>query len=258
MGITVGGRLTRRLRSGPRQVVELLPPSIGLPLRAWKNYAWVHGLHAAVPALWRLIPPGRDAVDAGANRGIYAYWIARRASHVHAFEPLPHASTYLRRAKVPNITVYDVALSDTDGSGVLRVPAVDGESSLGSHVDPDGATLVPVTLARLDGFGLDDIGFMKIDVEGHELQVLHGAEQTIRASRPNLLVEVEQRYQQEPITAAFDYITQSLGYACAYTWRRGRLAPLADFEISRDQVARVGDRLGRYVNNFVFSDTPLT
>lgn len=257
MGTPAGDHLTRRLRSTPRQLVELLPASVGLPLRAWKNYPRVHGLHAAVPALWRLVPPGRNAVDAGANRGIYAYWIARRARHVYAFEPLPHSSTYLRRARVANITVFDVALSDTNGAATLRVPIVDGEASLESHVDPRGATLIPVPLARLDDFGLDDVGFMKIDVEGHELQLLRGADRTLRASRPNLLIEVEQRYQSGPIASVFDHITGSLGYRFAYTWRRGRLVPLDDFRVERDQLAHIGDRSGGYVNNFVFSDTAL-
>lgn len=254
---TGGKSVSRQLHAAPRQLVELLPARVGLPLRAWKNYPQVHGLNAPASALQRLVPRGRNAVDAGANRGVYAFLIARRARHVYAFEPLPGLSGYLRRAKVSNITVFDVALSDAAGDGILRVPEVDGEASLGSHVDADQATAVPVKLARLDDFQLPDIGFLKIDVEGHELQVLRGADATIRTCRPTVFVEVEQRYQTNAIESVFEHLTQSLAYAHGYAWHRGRLVPLADFDVERDQMARTGDVSGNYINNFIFSDTPL-
>lgn len=209
-------------------------------------------------ALYRLIPAGRNAVDAGANRGVYAYWIAQRARHVYAFEPLPGPSSYLQRAKVANITVLNVALSDTSGQGVLRVPDVDGEASLCPHVNPDRAASVPVTLARLDDFRLTDVGFMKIDVEGHELEVLRGAEATITTSRPTVFIEVEQRYRSDSIDAVFAYVTGSLSYRYGYAWHRGRLMPLADFHVDRHQQAPAGDHSGDYINNFAFSDTPLS
>jgi FkbM family methyltransferase len=252
-----GRRIASLLHGAPRQLVERLPPPIGLPLRAWKNYPRVHGLHAPAPALQRIVPAGRNAVDAGANRGVYAYLIARRARHVYAFEPIPTLSSYLRRARVSNVTVFTVALSDIAGEATLLVPAVDGEASLGSHVDPAGATALPVRLARLDDFHLDDIGFLKVDVEGHELQVLRGAAGTIQASRPNLLVEIEQRYQARPVADIFDYITGTLAYAHGYAWRRGTLVPLDGAGVAEAQRARAGDRTGGYVNNFVFSDAPL-
>ena len=217
----------------------------------------MHGLHAPARALCRLVPRGRAAVDAGANRGVYAYWIAQRATHVYAFEPSPGPSGYLRRARVSNVTVLDVALSNTRGEGVLHVPAVDGEASLGAHVDHERATPVPVELACLDDFGLTDVGFVKIDVEGHELQVLQGGAGTIGRCRPVLFVEIEQRYQLGAITDVFDYITDDLSYGYGYSWHRGRLVPLADFHLGRDQTATTGDWTGRYINNFVFADTPI-
>jgi FkbM family methyltransferase len=258
VAFSAGDSVVRQLRAAPRQLVELLPATVGLPVRAWKNYPRVHGLSAPARALCGLVPPGRNAVDAGANRGVYAYWIAKRAKHLYAFEPLPEPSSYLRRAKVANITVFDVALSDTDGEGILRVPATDGEASLGSHVNADHTTSIRVPLARLDDFHLADIGFLKIDVEGHELQVLQGGDETIRESRPILFIEVEQRYQTDPISTIFDHITGSLSYDFGYFWERGRLLPFAEFQVERHQLATTGDRSGAYINNFVFSDSPLT
>jgi hypothetical protein len=51
-----------------------------------------------------------------------------------------------------------------------------------------------VPALRLDDYALDRVGFIKIDVEGHELAVLKGAEATIRGSMPSLLVEIEERH----------------------------------------------------------------
>lgn len=61
--------------------------------------------------------------------------------------------------------------------------------------DPDGSPRVEVRvpMLRLDDFELSEVGFIKIDVEGHELAVLKGAEVTIRGTKPNILLEMEER-----------------------------------------------------------------
>lgn len=238
-------------------MVELLPPSVGLHLRAWKNYPRLHGLGASARAFCRLVPQGLNAVDVGANRGIYAYWLARRAETVYAFEPLPIASEYLRQARIRNLHVAAVALSDRRGVGTLWVPALDGEASLCAHLDARSATRTEVALARLDDFALPDIGFIKVDVEGHEQQVLVGALETIQKWRPTLFVEIEQRYHNGPIRTVFDYIVGELSYRHGYFWRQGRLFPLDQFDVERHQLRLTGEISRGYVNNFVFSDAPL-
>jgi FkbM family methyltransferase len=51
---------------------------------------------------------------------------------------------------------------------------------------------VTVDVATLDSFHLDEVGFIKADVEGHELPVLRGATETLRRWRPTILTEVEE------------------------------------------------------------------
>ena len=55
------------------------------------------------------------------------------------------------------------------------------------------------------------ISFIKIDVEGHELAVIKGAENTIRKNKPILLVEIEERHSQKKVSDTLNYIN-SLGY----------------------------------------------
>lgn len=63
--------------------------------------------------------------------------------------------------------------------------------------------------ARLDDFELTNVGFIKIDVEGHELAVLRGASKTIEREQPNLMVEVEGNDDRDDlIDAVIDYFRQ--------------------------------------------------
>ena len=58
---SAGKSIARHLRSSPRQLIELVPPKVGLPLRAWKNFPRVHGLHARPAARLVTLVRGFDA-----------------------------------------------------------------------------------------------------------------------------------------------------------------------------------------------------
>ena len=69
-----------------------------------------------------------------------------------------------------------------------------------------------VQLRPLDDFGITGVDFIKIDVEGHEVEVLKGAAQTIEQSRPVVLTEVKGEHL-ETVSAWFrarDYKHYSL------------------------------------------------
>lgn len=131
------------------------------------------------------------AVDVGAHAGSVLRDILRIApdgQHL-AFEPLPRLAAALRSA-FPDIDVREVALSDTTGtSSFVHVVDDPAYSGLKERTYPAGVgdvrEEVSVKLARLD----DEIGalepdFIKIDVEGAELQVLRGAVETLTRWRP--------------------------------------------------------------------------
>jgi hypothetical protein len=123
-----------------------------------------------------------------------------------------------------NIEVHKVALSAADGSGDLFVPQVNGVEQHGwASFDPrnlPGATSVSplrVPVRALDGYDLQGVEFIKIDVEGHEPAMLAGAVDTIARNRPVVLVEVREKNRDEVI-AFFD----ALEYR-PYRVRDGRL-----------------------------------
>src|SRR5204862_6820425 len=54
----------------------------------------------------------------------------------------------------------------------------------------DSVVQIQVRLATLDSYGFENVGFLKIDVEGSEMEVLAGARETIRMNRPNMFIEM--------------------------------------------------------------------
>ena len=69
---------------------------------------------------------------------------------------------------------------------------------------------------KLDEFKINNkIGFIKIDVEGHEIEVIDGAKKTILDNMPVLLVEIEERHSQISVEKSVEYI-KKFGYQCFF------------------------------------------
>ena len=175
---------------------------------------WLEPELAGLPELVR---PGAVCVDVGAAAGLYTLILsdlAGPAGRVHSVEPLSFAhpvwSRLLGARDRPNVHRHTLALSEQPGQTALSVPIgrlgpVTGRSFLTWQTDGVGSNaefldhadvLVPVdTLDHLcERAELTRLDFVKIDVEGAELQVLHGGARTIEAFRPDLLLEIEARH----------------------------------------------------------------
>lgn len=147
----------------------------------------------------------RGIVDVGANAGLYTYHAVAVAPEVPtlALEPITELAELLCANLKRNLRgaarVANVAASDTAGEAEFFVADSDEVSSLRSdHVyeyEGNAGARRLVRTATLDQLipehGLNDVDLIKIDVEGHELSVLRGAEETLRRHRPTLLLEVK-------------------------------------------------------------------
>jgi FkbM family methyltransferase len=198
-----------------------------------------------------LIDPLRNAIDAGANKGTYTYFMSQLARHVYAFEPNPKMYRLLQRTIAANVTAFPAALAERSGRAVLRIPyGGKGHSNQGaslSAIKVQGSfTPVEVETKRIDDLGLSRIGFIKIDVEGSEDAVLAGAAATIARDRPNLLIEIEEKHTHLPIERSLARVVD-LGYEGLFL-RAGQLHPLSAFDPERDH--RRPEHF--YVYNFVF------
>jgi FkbM family methyltransferase len=151
-------------------------------------------------ALYRLIDPGDTAADVGANIGYVTSIMAARCGRngrVLAFEPQSQAFTDLvrnvelwGRSGAAQVEAQKLALSDSDGVAELSVDPEETNLGLATLESDNGVTTETVTVARLDDLGIASFGVIKIDVEGHELAVLSGAQGLLaRRAIRDLVVE---------------------------------------------------------------------
>ena len=175
--------------------MRVVPDSMHLRL-AHYFYSRPGGGEPEIHMVSQLADPSREALDIGANIGVYTYRLSRSAARVHAFEPHPRLYQILAASGLRNVVPHRIALSSKAGRSTFFVPrATFGEllgwGSLAPGRCPSAVEETPIEVetATLDSFQLLDVSFMKIDVEGHEMAVLEGARGTIASSRPAILVE---------------------------------------------------------------------
>jgi FkbM family methyltransferase len=206
--------------------------------RAFLDY-WGHDA-GDLRFLWSVLEPGMTFLDVGANQGVYSIVAALRlkgSGAVIAFEPSPREYERLElhfrlngmagaRAEMlalgaasGRMNFFQVASGDTSRSG-LRAP----ESG-------DPVNEIPVQSMTLDEYasmrGLDQIDFIKLDVEGGEMDVLRGASKALLKFRPVLLCEV-----LDAATAPWGYpardivgMLEGIGYRWFEVNDDGSLAP---------------------------------
>ena len=76
----------------------------------------------------------------------------------------------------------------------------------------DNYKKVPIKMKKLDDIEIrNKIGLIKIDVEGHEKNVIQGGIETVKNNKPVLLVEIEERHTKTSITEIITFIN-SIGY----------------------------------------------
>jgi FkbM family methyltransferase len=218
----------------------------------------------AEPELGRLTElcgSGGVMIDVGAWYGPWSLRLAERADRLIAIEPTARHEV-LRKILPANAEVIHAAASDRAGTGELWTvghgTGTEGMSSMRRREIHGGSLAVP--LVRIDDLDTSGVRFIKIDVEGHELNVLRGAEETVRRDRPRLLVEVEERIQ--PVEPLIGLLT---GWSYAgWVLSAGKWRALADFDLVGRQAATVHvanrgmlKRLiwpyPRYVNSVLFA-----
>jgi len=162
---------------------------------------WLHRIDGSCEAelvhLHRFSGSTGVALDIGANLGWYTYSLSKRFKSVYAFEINDETTEWIKRYNPGNIEIVHCGLSSASRNGTLYIPVIRGYSMSGwgsLHCDNFSETSErrqkAVKVARLDEFEINNVGFIKIDVEGHEVEVLKGATATIAESRPIVLIEI--------------------------------------------------------------------
>lgn len=159
-------------------------------------------LEEANLACWQRVAKNAHVIfDVGANLGVYSFAalaVAREAA-VHAFEPTPEIASQLKSAADLNslygLHVHEIAASNISGHG--RLNRCRGHTGTNGGMNYIHGTAQPgdldcVQLIKLDDFcrqsKINRIDLMKVDVQGHEFDVIKGAEELLRAGRIGTLL----------------------------------------------------------------------
>lgn len=172
-------------------------------------------------------------IDIGANKGAYTYWLAKAAGEsgqVMALEPQPELAPYLKDListfGLKNTTLINKAASrETTNLHMLRKHIGHGGARITGKTD-QSITIESITLDSLLASMKHPVSYIKCDVEGHELQVLKGAESLIRMHQPIIQVEIHHEAMLRSETVSF---LASLGYFGWFFIEKHRI-PLARFD----------------------------
>lgn len=178
-------------------------------------------------------------LDIGANVGSHAISFARQADIVYAFEPHPHtywnlcANVLINSAY--NVVPMQCALSSQDGpTTVWNIDPHQRNTAMGMEIGKPLGRDITVPMQRLDSLGIPNIFFIKIDVEGHELEVLRGAQETLKEQSPIVFVEIHRDHLREACKSlmtelgymAHEYVVTDYGEGKTWGyvfWKEGKI-----------------------------------
>lgn len=164
---------------------------VGRSLALYKEFS-----EGEVVLFRQILTPGMVVLDIGANIGAHTLFFSQavgETGQVHAFEPqrivFQTLAGNMALNSVTNVFCHQEAVSDAQD--ILLVPRLDyavannfGGLALGAAAEGE-----PVLAVLLDDLGFPQVDFIKLDVEGMELQALRGANNLIQKCRPYLYVE---------------------------------------------------------------------
>jgi FkbM family methyltransferase len=195
----------------------------------------------------RRVPTGGTAIDIGAHKGAYSWWLARgvgRGGRVVAVEPQAELADRLEKvfARTTQFGLFRGAVSDRVGSADLVIPKAGPShgASLRGIEQGDAGRVRAVATTTIDTLaaerGLDRVDFVKCDAEGHEHAIFRGASGVLSRDLPGVLVECDKGFlpdSEDPVGALWSMF-EPLGYR-GWVIFRDALVPLADFEYAVHQ-----------------------
>jgi FkbM family methyltransferase len=206
------------------------------------------------------LKPGKNFIDIGSNKGLFLYVASdlMSPSHIYGFEPNPVLCEKIRSV-FKKVKLYNCALSDKPGRAVLNIPFTGSEpddslASIRPENSKNNAFSFEVAVKTLDDLMKEipgDTGLIKIDVEGHEMDVIKGAKKFLTERKPVLIVEIEQRHHAKPVKELLHHISTKYDYkVCHFVPRLNRLVDLSEDPQIYQDTRDFGTI--NYVNNFIF------
>lgn len=128
------------------------------------------------------------ALDVGAHYGSWTRHLAKSFERVIAFEPVQETFKCLQKnvQALPNVEIRNQAVGAETSMVEVSVGKMYSHPGMETVVKFSGGATEQI---RIDDLELENVDFIKIDVEGYELFVLHGARETLLRCRPTIILE---------------------------------------------------------------------
>ena len=134
-----------------------------------------------------------NCIDCGAYIGSHALTMSQLCSKVFLFEPQPLIFDCLamtsQSLKIKNWKINNFGLSNIDNGCIDFGTNNDGDGRILKNQKKNWKFNITIKTCKMDSLVLPKINFIKIDVEGHEYEVLEGAELLIKKDRPIIIME---------------------------------------------------------------------
>lgn len=135
----------------------------------------------------QLCPKQGLALDIGANVGLWSRDLCGHFDQVIAFEPVAEFRECLKlNAPHSNLEIMHMALGDINTTISMIITQ---ENTGHSHVDTNSYGCGEISMITLDSLNLGKVDYIKLDCEGFENKIIHGARETIMAYRPIMVIE---------------------------------------------------------------------
>lgn len=224
----------------------------------FRNYKYAKYRNPEIGIIKNLVQKDQNSLDVGANLGLFTYSMAKYSKRVFAFEPNPYPLRTLKYVIDKNVTLLPIALGSIDGVTDLKIPrcSTKGWSSNGASLGDKEVEDSPlhslhtykIQSRRLDSLDIENIGLIKVDIEGFELEFIKGSLKTIEKHKPNVIMENELVYNENPFLL-FE-VMQDCGYENYYCNSNGKLELLDNFSFQDNQKnPKVKDI--NYIQNFI-------
>jgi len=172
------------------------------------------------------------AIDVGGHVGLWANKLADDFQHVHSFEPVPEIrECFEQNVKKDNVTLYPFAMWDSIGVQKLLLPTKNSGAGYVEHEEMNETTKlirnngqvykeIDINCRTLDSFNIQDVSFIKYDVQGCEYKALMGSVETITTFKPVLCCEITTDFRVKLLIEKLGYVfIDKIGKEHIFKWK---------------------------------------
>jgi len=148
--------------------------------------------------LAKYIDKNKSIIDVGANIGFFSLTLIKELDYkgtAYLFEPVSHLARLCQKTfkwKKNKVKIFNWGLGEDNGSEIIYISRDDniGWNTIVKEKVKTQMETAEIIIRKFDDLGIENPGFMKIDVEGYEYKVIRGMMDSIKKHYPVILVEV--------------------------------------------------------------------